>query len=235
MALESNAEGVTIVKLVNKIVWVVGGRPNSPGHSVALVIAGFQPNVFLQTALGIVLCPQKAGVIWLLSASSALVLGPNTMGTQFDHVLFLLIIVQQKNYIPSKDKIIILPWSPSSLACPTGPASSSLQHQPLSPPLTQPSEGLPAPYVLSIASHPLSTNSCSSFRPLFSHFLNPPTTTVAELRLSLVCCLWVCPIMALSKLQITCSLPHLLHKTGLLDSRKCVCRSLLWHQHSTLF
>lgn len=72
------------------------------------MIAGFQPNVFLQTALGLVLCPQKVGVIWLWSTSSALVLGPNTMGAQFDHVLFLLIIVQQKNYVPSKDKIVIL-------------------------------------------------------------------------------------------------------------------------------
>lgn len=121
-------------------------------------------------------CATEGWVIWLLHTSSELILGQNTVWATFDRVLLLFIILEQKNHIPSKDKIVIL--SMSHRPCGT---SSSLQHQ---PPLTfsySATEGLPAPYFLSIAPHPLSPNCCLAFRPLLSHFLNPLPTTMAEL------------------------------------------------------
>ena len=168
MTPESNGEGGPFEELINKAIWVVGGRPVvqdvlwlrgcripakcfSPGEPLALF------------------CATEGWVIWLLHTSSELILGQNTVWATFDHVLLLLIILEQKNHIPSKDKIIILSMSHR----PRG-TSSSLQHQ---PPLTfsySATEGLPAPYFLSIAPHPLSANCCSAFRPLKSFSESPP-------------------------------------------------------------
>lgn len=68
--------------------------------------------------------PQKVVVLWLPKATSALILEPNAMEATFDHVLLLLMVLQQQKYVSSE--IYTSRWSPIAprmepklLTCPT--------------------------------------------------------------------------------------------------------------------
>lgn len=69
-----------------------GWEARGPGHSVALVAPGLEPNILLWPCF----VPQKVGVLWLPSASSALLLGPNIMGAKCKHGLLLLLMLQER-------------------------------------------------------------------------------------------------------------------------------------------
>lgn len=134
-------EGVPIAKLVNQTVWVVG-EGLSPGHPAT---QWFRDPSQMFPSDGLVLCLRKVRVTWLLSASSVFVLRPNTTVAKFDNVLLLLMTLQERLCLLktkmspcSAPRHMVPGWNPNSLACPTGPdsVSSSLQHQPFSPPLT---------------------------------------------------------------------------------------------------
>ena len=109
-APESNGEGGPFEELVNRAIWVVGGRPAVQDvlwlRGCRIPATCFSPGQHLA-----LFCAPEAWGHLVPACQLELVLGRNTVWAMFDHVLFLLIILEQKNHIPSKDKIIILSMS----------------------------------------------------------------------------------------------------------------------------